>query len=482
MSPRAHALVAGTCAALLTLALACYAWPYTVDDAYLIARIARNLVRGRGLVMNVGGPRVDGVTEPLWLVPVALGEAIAGDGIVAAKLAGIACATTSAFRTTLFVAERSERGVVRLVAFVLGIAPSAAIAAVSGLGTALAGCLFTEAWLAASHRPAARAGRAGGMLFLLAFTRPELVPACLVGVGFLHARDRRAGRIAGAAFVAGLVAVLAYRLGTFGHPLPLAALAKPSDLAHGLPYALAAILATGLASVLVGAFVTWPVLLPEGRALALGIAVHVVAVVLAGGDWMPGYRLFVPVLPACAALLGLVAEGARSSARPTAFVALGTVGLAVLLPLSDAWWNLPSAHASGADRALHGPAIAKALHDRCHRVALVDAGFLAYASGVEVVDLAGLVDPDVARLPGGHLDKRVDPLWLATRDPDCILLHSSGPPRVDEEGRLRWLAGYGVERRVASMPFVVDEFRVAGTFAFADDPPYDYVLLSRRAP
>lgn len=197
---------------------------------------------------------------------------------------------------------------------------------------------------------------------------------------------------------------------------------------------------------------------------------------------MPGYRLFVPVLPASAALLGLVAEATLSAPRGRRLVALGALALGLLAPPLDAAANLPRARASAEPRARHGHAIARVLRDRCHRVALVDAGYLPYESGVDVVDLAGLVETDVARLPGGHLDKRIDPLWLAMREPDCVLLHSSGPAVVDEEGRLRFFAGYGVERRVASMPFVVAELRVARTFEYGTDPPYHYVLLERRAP
>jgi hypothetical protein len=58
-----------------------------------------------------------------------------------------------------------------------------------------------------------------------------------------------------------------------------------------------------------------------------------------------------------------------------------------------------------------------------------------------------------------------------------VLLHSRDRPRVDDERRLRWFAGYPVERRVlATVP--VRDFRVEHVFPYA--PHYFYVLLSPR--
>jgi hypothetical protein len=61
-----RAAVVVTIIAILAVGLC--AWPYTVDDAFIVARYARRLADGRGYTFNLGPPS-DGVTGPLWLLP-----------------------------------------------------------------------------------------------------------------------------------------------------------------------------------------------------------------------------------------------------------------------------------------------------------------------------------------------------------------------------------------------------------------------------
>jgi hypothetical protein len=110
-------------------------------------------------------------------------------------------------------------------------------------------------------------------------------------------------------------------------------------------------------------------------------------------------------------------------------------------------------------------------------VALLDVGYLGYASGVPVVDLGGLTDPRIARMPGGHLQKRIDPEYFRQRDPHVIVLHSSSPPVLGPGGRLLAFDGYPVERRIAALAFVRERFRVHAVIRFA--PGYLYVVLAR---
>ena len=102
-----------------------------------------------------------------------------------------------------------------------------------------------------------------------------------------------------------LVAIL--RWVAFDRAAPLAVLAKPSDLEHGINYALRALVWTGP-----------PLLLVAPRAVAsiggrhqmilAAFGAHTVAVALAGGDWMALFRLFVPVLPGVLLVGGAIAE------------------------------------------------------------------------------------------------------------------------------------------------------------------------------
>src|SRR5687768_15820948 len=100
--PRYTFSAAGAPAAIPLLGAACVlvvgalAWPYTVDDAFITARYARNWLAGAGYAMNPGQPS-DGVTGPLWLLPHLVAIRLGLDPIASAKLTGLACTAAAVF-------------------------------------------------------------------------------------------------------------------------------------------------------------------------------------------------------------------------------------------------------------------------------------------------------------------------------------------------------------------------------------------------
>ena len=134
---------------------------------------------------------------------------------------------------------------------------------------------------------------------LAAALRPELVPwCCCVRLGFRIQTGASLGRaVSSPALVLGAVALVgAVRAVVFGRAAPLSVFAKPSDLAHGVSYALFAFVQTGLPFLCVAPF-SLRRGAPVARVVALAGLVHFLALMLAGGDWMTLYRLAVPVLP-----------------------------------------------------------------------------------------------------------------------------------------------------------------------------------------
>src|SRR5262249_40315727 len=159
------------------------------------------------------------------------------------------------------------------------------------------------------------------------------------------------------------------------------------------------------------------------------LLVHLVTVVLVGGDWMPGYRLLVPLLPLYALLVGVGFTRVRTR------WAIALLGLACVVPAFDLATRIPDFRAGHATRARTFE-LAYWLEQHAHSAALVDVGLIGYASDVEVVDLGGLTDARIARMPGGHLSKHIDPRLIAARDPDAIVVHCDDAPRVSDDGRL----------------------------------------------
>ena len=457
------------------------AWPYTVDDAYIIARYALRISRGEGYTWNPGQAS-DGVTGPAWLLPGLLAAALGRDPVFAAKLCGLVCAALAGVWCVREQVARS-RGLraAALLAPLLIFQPSLGGLGSAGLETGAATLLICVATSAALRLPRPRVVTLGLCAAALAWLRPELAPV----VGLLLIRvSVRAGLSrslwAWGLALAGVGTVCALRLALHGALLPLAWYAKAGGLVDGLHYSARAVpIMTGVGGLALAGAGAW---LGQGRdrMRAALLGVHVLSVILAGGDWMPGFRLFVPLFPQYALLAAVGAERLLRRSLARRLCALAALLLACGVPLVDLGLRLPQWRASAASRDNVGVAIASHLRHEFKRVALVDIGFIGYASGVEVVDLAGLTDPAVAAMPGGHLDKRIPLAWLRERAPDALILHSSTPPLAAGDGRLLDLRGYPVEMRIARSEWVATEFRLVRSYAYA--PGYHYALLRRIAP
>ncbi len=415
---------------------------FTVDDALVSARVAHHVGVGLGHRFNPSGAVVDAVTPLGWahlLAPLARGGVLPAwqAGRALGLLAWLAAATWLG----VAVAARGERAT-RFVPL-LGLAASVPVAAWAGAGMETG--VVTALATVALARPRG-ALLAGG---LAAGWRPELLPwafTLAVGTawadGDLEPSAPRPGRLAVAAALALAPAILVAALRTvwFGSPTPLSLLAKPSDLAHGAHYAAAAAIWTG-APLLVAA--PWALLraAPRTRAAALALGAHWLALVAAGGDWMPLFRLAVPVLPGAI----LIATELAATARPWSTWArsLGAVGLGAALLL-----------AKGGDlrrvaaRRLELVAAARPWLGDARRVAALDVGWVGAVGSFDVVDLAGITDPTIATLPGGHTTKRISHDLVDARDVDHVVL-LLGPDATPGTPWARTTFARGVEATVA---------------------------------
>jgi hypothetical protein len=254
---------------------------------------------------------------------------------------------------------------------------------------------------------------------VLAALRPELVPFCAI-LGLHHYWLLRATTRRAFFYVliplASCVFVALVRKTAFGSAVPLAAMAKPSDAAHGFRYSLGALLLTGPAWAWLGR--GWARLDAKSRWLAVAVLVHFATLVVAGGDWMPLWRLAVPVLPA----MLWVAHGLVSQRSTIWQSAAGFVGLAIAAVIG---WKvgLPARHVMQARQTLIGRAAP--LLNGAQLVAGLDIGWLGVATQSDILDLAGITDTRVAALPGGHTTKKIPNSLFDFRKPDALVLLSA---------------------------------------------------------
>ena len=388
-------------------------WGFTIDDALVSARVASNIARGLGHRFNADGPIVDAVTPLGWaylLAPFARSGPLSA--LCAAQVAGTLAWLLAAawLGHAIFESGRRARRLAPLAALAFPL-PLAAWA-VAGLETGLVVALATAALSRSPFAPLA-AGAAAAW-------RPELIPWALVlslGTAITQGRAPAGVALAGLQALLPPIAAGAIRIAVFGQAWPLAVLAKPSDAGHGLIYAARALIWSGAPALVIAPRI-WLRLDPRARVLLLAAAIHVLAVILAGGDWMPFFRLMAPILPSLLLAGAFIAELASIWATLVrCFAAL----LPSLVLLATPGSALRTARDVGGHRSTLIQQARLALAG-AKRVAALDVGWVGASTEAHVVDLAGITDPSIAVLAGGHTSKRLPAGFLATRDVDALVL------------------------------------------------------------
>ncbi len=298
---------------------------------------------------------------------------------------------------------------------------------------------------------------------LAAAWRPEILPWALV----LSVPPISSGTFARVAVVAApFASVAALRFVIFGRVIPLSVLAKPPSDELGFIYAFKCLLLTGVVSLVAPRALAR--LGGAARTLVAATAVHFLAVGAAGGDWMPLARLVVPVLPGAALAAAHIASVAAPWANAVR-ATLATAGLVFQIVVAA-----PSAAKVGASRLALIREVAPSLAG-ARSVATLDVGWVGAATDASIVDLAGLTDPNIAVLPGGHTSKRIPASLLDARGVDGLVLlildgHEPATPWTDT------YFARNVELGLSEMPDVGGRFSVRATSAV---PHLRYLVLRR---
>src|SRR5690606_31154808 len=185
------------------------------------------------------------------------------------------------------------------------------------------------------------------------------------------------------------------------------------------------------------------------------------------------YRLFVPVLPS------VIAVGALLQQHST-LVAGVERAVPVLFVSGALWWyQAADARAVSAARA-QLIETARPLLGSSSVIAGVDIGWLgAAAPEATIVDLAGVTDPTIAPLPGGHTTKRVPSSLLVHRDVATLVLLLADHEKLQTP----WYDSafhYGVDALLGSTAHDLG-FEPVGQVPLPRTPR-SYVVLRRGAP
>ncbi|MEP7305024.1 MAG: hypothetical protein ABJA98_05865 [Acidobacteriota bacterium] len=418
------------------------------DDAMVSMQFAKHLASGRGLVWNAGGPRVEGYSNPLWVLYMSAFHRI---GLPAAKISlAIQLSGAAAIALTMVLAWRLTKRLTN------GSPPAAAAAAAfvgfflplnnwSLQGTevgALALLLTYAAWLACDRlEHLTLNARLYVILGIVALVRPDGIIPSMCFLVFLSFADRthrlRHLVLGGGMLLACVVGQTAFRFWYFGDLLPNTYYLKMT----GFPSALR--IGRGLAALMATAwrmnFLLWLAVFTsyafgrDRRVLLLLAVVGSVAgySVFVGGDaweaWGGANRYLCTVMPIAFVLLATamhewydrVVGSAPDTGRDR--IVFGMIACCVLVNL-----NLFTGQASLGEATLLRPPfvvdinermvrVGLALHeltDAKARVAVTWAGALPYFADRESIDLLGKTDRVIAHEPM-HLTAQGLARWLA---------------------------------------------------------------------
>ncbi len=334
--------------------LACVA-----EDALISFRFARNLAGGHGLVWNIGEPPVEGYTNFLWVILLAIAMKLDLEPGLVAQVLGTAA--TAWLMLEVYRLSRTVHGdgagLLGLVApALLAVSGPVATWATSGMETNLFTCFVTAAvvhYVAGLRRQ--RLGMAVPFLLLLAgLTRPEGVLVFLLFWGHTVYRlgkeqertDERRRFLAWTAVFAGPgLAYFLWRYSLFGFLLPNTFYAKGGGGVHQAERGVSYLILFARVYLLPAALLlpAWAVVRLWGRwgterqperearvtgdargevsratgaswSLPVGLVVvpYLLYVVYVGGDYMAMFRFLVPVLPL---LYFVVQEALRAISR-----------------------------------------------------------------------------------------------------------------------------------------------------------------------
>ena len=440
---------------------------WEIDDAGISYAYARNLLAGEGLVAQPGSEPVEGFTNLLWVVVLAAVLPLPGEPGVAARV--ISHGLVFAGFLALAAGARAWFPRRWRPVAIVGLSTSALVTGfaawtLSGLENALYACLVAVFLVATTQAPdSPRAGVAvGGLWILLIATRPDAAPLVVLPAMAWAARRAERCRTPFALTAAGgLLALTGFRAVYFHDVFPNTFYAKRGPgwrhLAE-VDWTPAAGLAFGLAGALVLVAllrVVWS-LTARGKWLRrrtpqqLGLMTLWLALVLSyliyetlPTDWMSEGRFATAVfLLAPIAVLGLVQHWK---------VLLG--GASVALVAATVWYSAKHTPAfAGSPPAPFGPvlnladrlaAVGDALGSgRETSVLLPDIGGALWRDRFVVVDVAGLIDPRIARTVRANDRSGFFDYIFEVRKPDLIWSHDYWRTLADLESDARLARDY----------------------------------------
>lgn len=450
---------------------------WIVDDAGITFAYAQNFVLGHGLVSVPGHAPEEGYSNTTWLLLLVAARKLGLDIPTTAKSLGLAfgaAGTALSLHASLRLAERRVEPEALVLGLLTVLGAPFLVWSASGLEHGLQALLLLGAVVAPVYfrRPELAIGLA---FAVLALTRPE-TPALLGLVALVFAADLWRTRGAagltrlGALIVppgVALAGLFAFRWLYFGDLQPNPYYAKAGDASPaallnlfggGWPYVSAWAASSGVALVLPQIAIAVGREMPLSIRLALAVLAGQLAFVVGvRGDWMGEFRFVSPILPVlahvvvwsfapCAARLGLGRERLLAGASALVLFLASTAALANFAAAPTTPFALIGK--IGLEFMALGQRLGVAHPSLAHH----DAGGTTYTARIDLVDLGGLTDRELAK----HMRDRAWVLHylLDVKRPTFVY----GSARTFAAGRTRFFEDEAFRRDYLPLEFVAKPF------------------------
>lgn len=411
---------------------------FPLDDSWIHAQFARNLALGRGFTYT-GSDWVAGSTAPAWTVLLAVGFFVLRHMVTAAFVIGLTCQALTGFYAYRMASMLGGSWLVSALAGALTVVtPVMVWGSVSAMEVPLA-ALLVMAGLYHVLRPGKEAVPLRGFSLLGAATlaRPESLAIAVVAVAFELTRGTsvadgmlravKAAAVVGACFSA----LLIFSWLTIGRPLPTTFYAKSGPgIVRAIDTRDSALATRALQQHGPQAVRNFWRILEDQYGVAAWIAPLALLMMLAARDHRRAGSMLLVVLLVVPFLMGITApqrlkpDNVRYAAQLVAPVAvLIAIGLSLLLRhrtlagVACAAAVLVTSTRAVAARDIYTASVrninelhVKAgqwMHDAVSAgstIAVNDVGAIAFFSGHKILDLEGLVSPEV--LPYRSLPER----------------------------------------------------------------------------
>jgi hypothetical protein len=471
--------------------------PFLSDDALISLRYLRRFLHGEGLTWTAGRP-VEGYSNLLWILLLAVPGAFGVDLVTAARVLGTGCAVL-VIASVLLCYSRNRAPKPGWTALTAGLlfyclAAPTAVWAIGGLEQPLCAFLLSItiplgfSIMESTELELTKTFAASLMLGLLCLARPDgpiftaaLVLALVSAWGI--SESRRRWRVLLALVSLPLLCYAgqtAFRLHYYGEPVANATLVKftPSlhHLSEGLKYVAGGMSSLAPLSFIAVIYLVASLWVPSARnrgvLLLLFAALWIAYLIVIGGDVFPAYRHFVPLIVVFAfALIEAIRSAyafCKAKKFPAWVVAPGLIVLFVVYGTIQ-FRNSENQRAKKElwewDGQVLGLFLKKAFGQQEPLIAVTAAGCIPYWSELPSLDMLGLNDYYLPRHPPkdlgqGYLGHELgDGKHVMDQKPDVIIFHA---------GVYKPVFRSGVEMQQSGDLFrLYAPVKVLGTFPYA---------------